>query len=87
VTAPNALTCRELVALVTEYLEDTLSPADQARFEAHVAGCPACRTYLDQIRQTVRVLGRLPDRTIEPAAQEQLLRLFRDWKSGRSTRP
>ena len=29
--------CRELVELVTDYLEDRLSPLDRARFEAHLA--------------------------------------------------
>ena len=37
--------CRELVELITDYLEDCLSPVDRARFEAHLADCEACRTY------------------------------------------
>ena len=41
--------CRELVELVTDYLEDRLSPADRARFEAHLAECEYCETYLDQM--------------------------------------
>lgn len=71
--------CRELVELVTDYLEDRLSPADRARFEMHLADCTACRTYLEQFRQTVRVLGRLPEESLSADARERLLAAFRGW--------
>ena len=76
------LTCRELVELVTGYLEGTLPAVDQARFEAHLADCPYCRTYLEQMHQTIRLLGRLTEEGIAPDAKEELLRRFRDWKRG-----
>jgi anti-sigma factor RsiW len=71
--------CRELVELVTEYLEDRLPPIDRARFEAHLADCAACRTYLEQFRQTIRVLGRLPEESLSPEARHALLDAFRGW--------
>ena len=71
--------CRELVELVTEYLEDRLSPVDRAQFEAHLAECEACRTYLEQFRQTIRVLGRLPEESLSPEARSALLDAFRGW--------
>jgi anti-sigma factor RsiW len=51
------LTCQQLVELVTDYFEDGLAPADRARFEAHVAGCPGCDAYLEQMRTTLEVVG------------------------------
>jgi anti-sigma factor RsiW len=69
--------CRELVELVTEYLEDRLPPADRARFEAHLAACEACRAFLDQFRQTIRSLGRLPEEALSPEARAALLAAFR----------
>jgi anti-sigma factor RsiW len=71
--------CRELVELITDYVEDRLSAIDRARFEAHLAECEACRTYLDQFRQTIRVLGRLPEESLSPEARNTLLAAFRDW--------
>ncbi len=71
--------CRELVEVVTDYLEDRLSPLDRARFEAHLAACDACRTYLEQFRQTVRTLGRLPEESLSPEARNALLAAFRGW--------
>ena len=71
--------CRELVELVTDYLEDRLSARDRARFEEHLAACEACRTYLDQFRQTIRVLGRLPEESLSEQAREALLNAFKEW--------
>ena len=74
--------CQELVELVTDYLEDRLSPRDKARFDQHLAQCEACRTYLEQFRQTIRVLGRLPEESLSSAARENLLAAFRGWSRG-----
>jgi len=71
--------CRELVELVTDYLEDRLSPRDRERFEAHLAECEGCRAYLEQCRQTVRALGRIPEESLPPEARERLLAAFRGW--------
>ena len=76
------LTCRELVELVTEYLEGTLAPDDRDRFEQHVILCDGCAFYLDQMRTTIAVTGSLTEESITPEAQESLLRVFRDWKGG-----
>jgi anti-sigma factor RsiW len=74
------LTCKELVELVTDYLEGALSPADRARFDEHLATCPYCRTYVEQMRQTIRALGHLPEETIPAEALEELLARFRRWR-------
>jgi anti-sigma factor RsiW len=71
--------CRELMEVITEYLEDRLSPLDRARFEAHLAECEACQRYLEQFRQTIRVLGRLPEETLSSETREALLTAFRGW--------
>jgi anti-sigma factor RsiW len=74
--------CQELVELITDYLERALTPADNARFENHIEGCEGCRTYLDQMRQTIRAMGRLSEESIDPSARNALLLAFRDWKAG-----
>ena len=71
--------CRELVELVTDYLEDRLSPGDRERFEAHLDGCEYCETYLEQMRQTIRALGRLPEESLSAEARDALLTAFRGW--------
>jgi anti-sigma factor RsiW len=76
------LPCQELVELVTDYLEGRLAPIEQRRFEAHLALCRGCRTYLEQMRQTVRALGRLPEASIDPEVKQGLLRALRAWRRG-----
>jgi anti-sigma factor RsiW len=77
------LTCQELVELVTDYFEGALSARDRARFERHIGGCPHCSTYLDQMRITIRTLGRLPEESVYPTAREALLDVFQEWKRER----
>jgi predicted anti-sigma-YlaC factor YlaD len=74
------LTCKELVELVTDYLEGALSPSDRRRFDEHLTNCPYCQIYLDQMRQTIRTLGHLPEEAIPSEALETLLARFREWR-------
>ena len=73
-----------MVELVTDYLEDALSPADRARFEAHIAGCEGCTMYLRQMREMLELLGELTTDSISPQAESELLATFRDWKRRRA---
>ncbi len=79
------LTCKELVELVTDYLEGQLSASEQTRFEAHLAICPGCQNYLEQMRQTIRLLGRLSEDGVPPDALSELLEVFRKWKTESQT--
>ena len=72
--------CQELVELVTDYLEGRLSPADRIRFETHIAECEYCATYLEQMRQTIRTLGRISEESLTDDARETLLGAFRSWR-------
>jgi anti-sigma factor RsiW len=77
------MTCRELVEVITEYLEGALPAEDRARFDAHIAACDGCTAYLDQMRQTIRALGHLPPESLSPEAERALLDAFRGWRDGR----
>ena len=75
------LVCQEVVELVTEYLEGTMSAPDRARFERHIADCPNCRRYLEQMRRTLDVLGRIEAESVAPEAMDELLALYRRWQA------
>ena len=77
------LTCQELIELVTDYLEDCLAPVERARFDAHIADCEYCATYLEQMRETIRTLGRIPEESVSPQARDALLVAFRGWARDR----
>jgi predicted anti-sigma-YlaC factor YlaD len=73
------LTCVEVVELVTAYLDDALTGFDRERVEEHLVFCDGCSTYLEQIRQTVALTGRLQPEDIPPPLREKLLAAFRAW--------
>jgi anti-sigma factor RsiW len=75
------MTCQELVELITEYLDGTLAPAEQLRFEAHVRTCSGCAAYIDQMRSTIRLLGKLSEESISAEARHDLLATFQTWKA------
>jgi anti-sigma factor RsiW len=78
----GGLTCKEVVQIVTDYLEGALSPEDRARFEEHLAICDGCTQYVEQMRETIRLSGMLTDEPIPVAQRERLRHAFRDWKTG-----
>ena len=80
-TDPTGMSCKELVELITEYVEGTLPEPDRARFDQHLAFCAWCRTYLEQMRLTVKTLGKLTEDTIPEQTKSDLLAVFRDWKN------
>ena len=78
--ASNELTCQELVELVTNYLEEKLPPVERRRFETHLTTCSGCQIYLEQMRQSIRMLGTLTEASISAETQQELLQVFRHWK-------
>jgi predicted anti-sigma-YlaC factor YlaD len=76
------IACRDLVELVTDYLEGALAPEQHVRFQNHIAGCDGCTAYLDQMRETIRLTGTLREQQISPDARAALLQAFRGWASG-----
>ena len=72
------LPCQELVELVTDYLEGALPPGERARFDAHVAECPGCTEYLEQMRATLALTRASRELEGRPEV-DGLLRAFRDW--------
>jgi hypothetical protein len=51
------------------------------RFDQHLTGCDPCIVYIDQIRQTIATLGRLPEESIPENAVDTLREHFRQWRS------
>ena len=78
------LSCQEMVELVSDYLEGRLPRATRRRFEAHIAGCDGCTSYLEQMRETIRLTGRVELESLAPHARQELLEAFRDWQDSRA---
>jgi anti-sigma factor RsiW len=80
--APNdEMSCRELVEVVTDYLEGKLPERDRVRLEAHLAECPYCEEYIAQMRETIEALGELPRaESLDARTERELLEAFRGWR-------
>jgi anti-sigma factor RsiW len=81
-STPEEMSCRELVDVITDYLEGNMAPQDRSRFDAHLAECPYCVNYLDQMRATIAALGGLTEESISSEARGELLEAFRGWRGG-----
>jgi anti-sigma factor RsiW len=76
------LTCKELVELVTEYLDGALSADELERFEEHLVYCASCVTHVEQMRETIRLVGVVREGDLDPAVADELLAAFRGWRGG-----
>ncbi len=77
------MTCKEMVELVTLYLEGVLPPEDRILFEKHMGVCHGCAAYIEQMRQTIYLAGRITEDSIPAHVEADLLNAFREWKSQR----
>ena len=73
------LVCQQVVEMVTAYLEDALSRSDRRRLEKHLSGCPLCTEYLAQIRETIKLAGRLEPDDLSPEMRSDLTEVYRRW--------
>ena len=76
------LTCAELVELVTDYLEGALSPSEHARVERHLGACENCMRYVEEMRTTIALVGRIEEDDLSAEAKSELLAAFRGWARG-----
>jgi anti-sigma factor RsiW len=76
---PGELTCQELAEIITDYFEAALPAADRARFDGHLAECENCARYVEQLRLTVAITGRVAAESIAPGMRAELLEAFRGW--------
>jgi anti-sigma factor RsiW len=74
------MNCRQVVELMTDYLDGALSARDRARFEEHISGCDGCHAYLAQLQTTRRVVGKLAEEPLPASVERELLEAFRIWR-------
>jgi anti-sigma factor RsiW len=75
---PGGISCREVVEIVTDYLDGALPPDVIARLEEHLVVCDPCRTYVEQIRQTARVAAAAEAELEQRPDRDALLAAFRE---------
>ncbi|MCW2967368.1 MAG: anti-sigma factor [Solirubrobacteraceae bacterium] len=78
---PAPVVCRQAVEAVTAYLEGAMSPAERTRFETHLAACPHCTAYVEQIRETIALTGSIEPDALSSEAQDALVGVFQAWSA------
>ena len=77
----DEMSCRELVEVVTDYLEGRLPDPERVRLEVHLTECPYCEEYIAQMRETIEALGELPRaESLDARTERELLAAFRGWR-------
>lgn len=78
----RGLSCREMVEVITDYLEGAMSDGQRKRFERHIDACPDCTRYLEQMRAMLEAVGCLHATDVSPEAERELVAAFRGWREG-----
>ena len=73
------IACRDVVEIITDYLEGLLDPATARAVEAHLLLCDGCDEYLAQMRTTIQLVGRVPPHTLSTEAKTELMAAFRNF--------
>ena len=69
------MTCRELIALLADYLEASLAPEVVGQLDLHLRDCPPCVAYLNTYRRT-RDVAAEANRVEMPDEMKRRLRAF-----------
>lgn len=75
--------CQQWVEMVTDYLEGALAPELQAAADRHLAACPHCREYLEQMRRTTALAQQLRHEDVHEDVVDALSRAFAEYHRGR----
>ncbi len=68
--------CKEVFALLSEYLDAELTPETCQEIEAHLAGCPPCIEFLESLKRSIRICRNCePAEPLPPLSRETEARL------------
>ena len=83
------MTCQEVVARLSDYIDGTVTPPLSAAIEAHIGACHGCHVVLDSTQCTILLSRAAQTTTLSPERRAELVRRLeatcRDCRAGRST--
>lgn len=77
------ISCRDAVALVSDYLDGSLTLRRRRRLEHHLSKCDGCSAYLEQMRVTISLSGKVGPEDLTPEALERLVEVFENFQRER----
>ena len=67
------MNCRELLELLSEYIEGELPPELRGEIECHVEECPQCKLVIDTLKLTIKLYNCLEPCTLPEKIKEEVL--------------
>jgi anti-sigma factor RsiW len=64
--------CSDLIALLSDYVDDRLSPETRADLDRHLAACPECVAFVQTFRSTISLLQSLTEQDLPPEVRLRL---------------
>ena len=76
-TTTSSQACRlalfpDVLTMLSKKLEAEISPDVCAKMEAHLEGCPHCKSLCDSLKKTLAVCSSLPTQSVPTHVQESL---------------
>ncbi|HET9094634.1 MAG TPA: zf-HC2 domain-containing protein [Solirubrobacteraceae bacterium] len=78
---PAHIWCQQVVEMVSDYLEGTLPATERRRLDHHFSICAPCATYLEQMRETLRLTGALVPEDLSPEMEQEFSEIYRRWRT------
>jgi len=76
--------CKEVFALLSQYIDLELPPDACEQIRHHLQGCPPCIDFAESLRSTVELCRKYePSDLPKPLADEARAQLQRAWKAAR----
>jgi anti-sigma factor RsiW len=73
---PEDIMCKQIVELISDYVEGALGPDEREAVEMHLNLCDGCTDYLRQLRMSIELTGMLPADAFPPELEEELCAAF-----------
>ena len=68
--------CREVVAVLTDYLEGVLPVEERVALEQHLLICEGCTNFLAQLRTSIALTGVPEVDEVPPQLMDTVLRIY-----------
>ncbi len=71
------ISCRDVSQILQDYIEDELPDSERRSIDMHLALCKECRVFLSTYKETVHLVGRIPDTPMPKEFSDHLVVLLR----------
>ena len=74
---PEDIMCKQIVELISDYVEGAMSAEEREQVELHLNLCDGCTDYLQQMRLAIALSGRIEPELLPPELEAELVEAFR----------